>query len=36
VRGASEAELASAVGKATAARVRDHFDRGPRRPAGEA
>ena len=27
VRGASEAELASAVGKATAARVRSHFDR---------
>jgi excinuclease ABC subunit C len=30
VRGASEAELASAVGKATAARVRNHFDRVPR------
>jgi excinuclease ABC subunit C len=27
VRGASEAELAAAVGKATAARVRGHFDR---------
>jgi excinuclease ABC subunit C len=30
VRGASEAELASAVGKATAARVRAHFDGVPR------
>ena len=28
VRGASEAELAAAVGKATAAKVRRHFDRG--------
>ncbi|MFI5183068.1 MAG: excinuclease ABC subunit UvrC [Vicinamibacteria bacterium] len=27
VRGASEAELASAVGKATAVRIRDHFNR---------
>ena len=30
VRGASEAELSDAVGKATAARIRGHFDRGPR------
>ena len=30
VRGASEAELATAVGRATAAKVRRHFDRGAR------
>jgi excinuclease ABC subunit C len=30
VRGATEAELATAVGKATAARVRRHFDGAPR------
>lgn len=30
VRGATEGELASAVGKATATRVRSHFDREPR------